>query len=144
MSDICILKTGLTIGFNMYRAGDVVPLAKQTQTLIEFANGKLHVGERWAEWVQTSTRPPVVSPPVVQSPVVSPPVVSPPVVSAPTVLADLIKQRVIEGKNKTEIIRELAEPEDVSQRQVATAFDELIALGQIIKSGKAGEYGVVG
>ena len=174
MKHIRILRTGLTIGLDMYREGDLVPATHHTQDLVQMADGKLFLGYRWAEWVEEpKAQEPApepqhepVSEPVTQveeimhlvpeqmanAPEAEPaPVVdatqepAPEPAPAPVDLAKAIKELIAAGgMGKTAIVKKLAEPDNISQRQVLAVFDELLATGQVVATGEAGVYKVQG
>jgi NMD protein affecting ribosome stability and mRNA decay len=140
--NIRILRTGLTVGLAMYREGDIVAPREHTHALVDLANGKLHVGHRWAEWETSEAAKPVSQPePAAPAPESTP---AADVQPAEADLVEAIKAKVREGKGKTAIVKELAAGPDISQRQVLAVFDELLATGQVVSTGEPGAYRVEG
>lgn len=166
--NIRILKDGLTVGLNTYNRGDIVPPVDHVKTLEDLADGKPLLGQTWAEWVEEpkpaeGTEPVAqveealapqpeesalqsqAAEPVIESPEEVAPDPAPPAEAKPVVdLASAIKALVKDGMGKTSIVKQLAEPENISQRQVGAAFDELLATGQIVATGESGVYKVAG
>lgn len=161
--NIRILKTGLTVGSAMFTEGDLVAPREHNHTLIQLADGRRHDGALWAEWemapeAQHTPMTEPVSAPEPQPAEVAPepaaaeapePVAevvmapAPEPAPAPVDLAKAIKDLVrAGGMGKTAIIKQLAEPEGITQRQVQAVFDTMLATGQVVATGEAGVYKV--
>lgn len=146
--NIRILRSGITVGSTVYRQGDIVPPAQQTHDLCQLADGKVHVGQVWAEW-ETAPEPQHID---VSEPVTSEVATqveeSADVVTheEPTEASDLteaVKAAVISGLGKRKVMEQLGATEAYTQKQVGDEFDRLVAIGVIVQGDQPGKYAVV-
>jgi hypothetical protein len=143
-ANIRILRSGITVGANVYRAGDIVPPAEQTHDLQRLANGNLHCGHVWAEWVNEPVATMVETPTedvTTHEEVAA--ATEPEMVSDENFdLTHAIKDLVMAGLGKRKIMEQLGKSEAYTQKQVGDEFDRLVAIGQVVNAGEPGKYAV--
>lgn len=142
--NIRLLRDGLTIGYESYRIGQVVPSQEAPKELHALADGQVFLGHRWAEWVKETAvdKEPVPTPVPEPAPAPNPLPELPPNLTGVD-LDDMIKDLVRGGMGKSAIVKELGKLETITHREASDKFDEMLAIGVLVAGEISGKYTVV-